>query len=213
MRVKLTNLTLHEKYSLRASAFTQAGLGPFSPPTAFKMDPALIKFSDVVTQPSGISDDLITEPWFVALLGIVVLALLLVFVGIVVYRRHWLSGSSNATAAKASRGPASLQRYDNMNRLDPDSMWSAAGDWKGVSSTGSGNGPQVKTNLHYNEQSVYAEVGESTTTSTCVDSFANNSGLNEPAPYATTTLAMQNRVRTLVSLSVHACHITSSLHN
>ena len=41
----LTNLSLNHEYTVRAVAFTKIGLGPFSPPIAFKMDPALIRYS------------------------------------------------------------------------------------------------------------------------------------------------------------------------
>ena len=46
----LANLTLNEEYSVRAVAFTNIGLGPFSPPTHFLMDPAYLKFT---VGPSG----------------------------------------------------------------------------------------------------------------------------------------------------------------
>ena len=45
----LTNLSLNEEYSVRAVAFTTIGLGPFSPPTHFLMDPAYLKFTVVPT--------------------------------------------------------------------------------------------------------------------------------------------------------------------
>ena len=41
----LANLSLNEEYSVRAVAFTNIGLGPFSPPTHFLMDPAYLKFT------------------------------------------------------------------------------------------------------------------------------------------------------------------------
>ena len=41
----LANLSLNEEYSVRAVAFTNVGLGPFSPPTNFLMDPAYLKFT------------------------------------------------------------------------------------------------------------------------------------------------------------------------
>ena len=202
MRFALLNLSLNEEYSVRASAFTNAGLGPFSPPVNFKMDPALIKYgSDVMSRPSGINGDLLSEPWFVALLGSIVFLLVLIFVGIILYRKFLLSGSSGVSGAKSGAG---MRHYEDMNRFgDADSIWAPAGGWKGVSTANSTpqhmQPPQVNA-LRYNEQSVYAEVGESGTTSTCVD---------DPAPYATTTLAMQNRVRTLVSYNFFSLLILS----
>ena len=84
-------------------------------------------------------------------------------------------------------------------------MW-VHGGWKMTSTTT----PEVKS-LKYTEQSLYAEVGESVGTgttcvdnngllTTCVESNVFNNGFGrDPEPYATTTLAMQNRVRNLVS--------------
>ncbi len=42
-RFVLANLTSGEGYAVRASAFTAAGLGPFSRPETFTVDPALIR--------------------------------------------------------------------------------------------------------------------------------------------------------------------------
>ena len=40
----LKNLSLGQEYIIRAVSFTKIGLGPFSSPLSFKMDPSLIKF-------------------------------------------------------------------------------------------------------------------------------------------------------------------------
>ena len=45
----LSNLSANHEYTVRAVAFTKIGLGPFSSPVAFKMDPALIRFSQTST--------------------------------------------------------------------------------------------------------------------------------------------------------------------
>ena len=53
------------------------------------MDPALVKYP-IVSHPGGDSaGDLVSEPWFVSLLGSVVFVLVLLFAGTVVYRRQW----------------------------------------------------------------------------------------------------------------------------
>ena len=41
----IANLSINHEYTVRAVAFTKIGLGPFSSPVSFKMDPALIKYS------------------------------------------------------------------------------------------------------------------------------------------------------------------------
>ena len=101
----LTNLTLNEEYTVRACAFTSAGLGPFSSPTSFQMDPTLVKYP-IVSHPDN--GDIITEPWFVALLGSIVFVLILIFIGVILYRKHYsLVHKSSAKTA---------QHYEDITR-------------------------------------------------------------------------------------------------
>ena len=93
----LANLTLGQEYTVRAVAFTKLGPGPFSSPEAFLMDPALIthhqRSQGDVAQGTGLAEGTLTdEPWFVALLGsVVVIFILVIFVGIITYRFVFLS--------------------------------------------------------------------------------------------------------------------------
>ena len=53
------------------------------------------------------------------------------------------------------------------------------------------------------EVSLYAEVGEASFNGRANFSSFGGSYRSEPAPYATTTLAMNNKMRTLVSWNIH----------
>ena len=60
------------------------------------MDPALVKYP-IVSHPGGDSaGDLVSEPWFVSLLGSVVFVLVLLFAGTVFYRRQWSRRTAKA---------------------------------------------------------------------------------------------------------------------
>ncbi len=218
----LANLSLNQEYSMRAVAFTKIGLGPFSPPAALVMDPLHLKL-DIAENGKGLGGhsernsiqigDVVSEPWFIALVTSVILVLTLIFVGIVIYRRHFAS----------RKLAAPLQCYEDLTRLNPqngngrlDTVWvnGNTSGWKEKEQ-------QQHNSLHYatgsatahhdlfsNPQSLYAEVGE-------VNVYNNNGLLTtfngssstanpqmrpgDPAPYATTTLAMQNRMRSMVS--------------
>ena len=212
----LTNLSLNQEYSLRAVAFTKIGLGPFSPPASLTMDPSHLKLdlTETGTGLGGHSErnsvqigDVVSEPWFIALVTSVILVMVLIFIGIVVYRRHFSSRKLSTP----------LQHYEDLTRLNPPngSVWingNSAG-WKEKEQQQQQQ-QQQHSSLHYatgsatahhemfnNQQSLYAEVGEI--------GVYNNNGLlttfngpmmrpSDPAPYATTTLAMQNRTRTMV---------------
>ena len=82
----LTNLSLGHEYTVRAVAFTKLGPGPFSAPEAFRMDPAMIRTTApdlVVSQDAAVT----TEPWFVALLGsVIVVSLAVAFAAVIAYR-------------------------------------------------------------------------------------------------------------------------------
>ena len=82
----LTNLSLGNEYTVRAVAFTKLGPGPFSAPETFRMDPAMIQTTapDLVVSQGA---DVTNEPWFVALLGsVIVVSLAVAFAGVVAYR-------------------------------------------------------------------------------------------------------------------------------
>ena len=191
----LTNLSMNEEYSVRAVAFTTIGLGPFSPPTHFLMDPSYLKFSLVPKQ----DEDVLSEPWFLALLGSVVFTvLLLIFVGIILYRKQWSRQKALCS------GPGSLQQhYEDMTRLHPgtsgNTIW-VNGGWKEKLQEQQQQQMNMRLPSENVDQGLYAEVGEAAAAkSHLMSTFASaHYRVNDPAPYATTTLAMQNRIRTLV---------------
>ncbi len=191
----LSNLTLNGNYVVRACAFTAAGNGPFSQPAAFAMDPALVRFPLVTHSNGNSNSSAMSEIWFVAiLLGVVVVILALVFVGIVVYRKRWGSKHrSKSLAHLTSAVPVAVQHQHYEARRGDE--W---GSWKDKNDYAEG-------------QDLYAEVKdvEEDRNNDLMANFngyarvTNGALVNEPAPYATTTLAMQNNnnriVRTVVS--------------
>jgi hypothetical protein len=182
----LTNLTSLEDYSVRASAFTKAGLGPFSAPSTFRPDPSLVP---AATDHIVVADNMVTEPWFVALLSSVVFVLALVFIGIVLYRKQWAHAHAKGHLATANH-------YEDMTRLNGDcgnastgSVWIHGNSWNSCKSKSNNNSVA--------EQALYAEVSDVHN--------AYDATKCDPAPYATTTIAMQGaRIRTLVSDSAHS---------
>jgi roundabout axon guidance receptor 2 len=205
----LTNLSLNEDYSVRTCALTNAGHGPFSDAVAFRMDPALVKYP-IISHPDANVGNLIGEPWFVALLGGIILALVLSFMGIVLYRRQWSQRKSLGHLA------VPVQRYEDMHHSQQqqqhqsETVW-INGNWK--QGTLDINKSVLDGGSYYKDgnasQDLYAEVGD------CDDigamstfNFSTRSTSDPAAPYATTTLAMQNKMRTLngstfVSLPQH----------
>ena len=154
-----------------------------------------MKFSLVPKQ----DEDVLSEPWFLALLGSVVFTvLLLIFVGIILYRKQWSRQKALCS------GPGSLQQhYEDMTRLHPgtsgNTIW-VNGGWKEKLQEQQQQQMNMRLPSENVDQGLYAEVGEAAAAkSHLMSTFASaHYRVNDPAPYATTTLAMQNRIRTLV---------------
>jgi len=184
----LEGLEPRETYSVRACALTAAGRGPFSfPPAEFKTDPELIRYPVVGNRAPG-AELAAREAWLAAaLMGASAAALAVGLAAVIAYRRHRCWGLAEArrtkslarlTAPSPARGAAgSSARYGEIG-------W----DWKS------------KAYAEEDDHALYAEVGEASATSEggLLSTF-NLGGVSDPAPYATTTLAMQNRTRNLVS--------------
>ena len=195
-RLMLANLSLGEDYTVRACAFTNAGLGPFSAPVRFRMDPSLVRRPVLNADSRLAAASVVSEPWFVALLGSVVFGIVLTFAGVIVYRRQWASKHAKALGGHlaASAVPVGLHDARQMHQQDHQ-VW-LGGGWKG--------GSNYEKNGYAEGQDLYAEVGDCGGGNgegllTTFNGFNGRNGCSDPAPYATTTLAMQNSVRTLVS--------------
>lgn len=84
----LANLTEGVTYTVSVAAINNAGMGPFSKPAVLRLDPITKKLDTSSTQRFPLDndhmDDFLTQPWFIVLLGIVLVILMLSF-GIMVF--------------------------------------------------------------------------------------------------------------------------------
>ena len=97
------------------------------------------------------------------------------------------------------------QHYEDMTRLSPNNSIWINGGWKEKLQ----QQEQLNNPYNHEQHGLYAEVGEAAANKHLLSTFGSVSGVgnhttpyhrnNDPAPYATTTLAMQNKVRTMVS--------------
>ena len=133
--------------------------------------------------------------------------LVLVFVGIILYRKQW-SKQKGHHGSSSLGGQLTLpvsQHYEDMTRLSPNNSIWINGGWKEKLQ----QQEQLNNPYNHEQHGLYAEVGEAAANKHLLSTFGSVSGVgnhttpyhrnNDPAPYATTTLAMQNKVRTMVS--------------
>ena len=128
--------------------------------------------------------------------------LVLVFVGIILYRKQWSKQKGHGSLVGGQLTLPVSQHYEDMTRLSPNNSIWVNGGWKEKLQ----QQQQQELNNPYNHEQhgLYAEVGEAANKHllSTFGSAGNHTTYrnNDPAPYATTTLAMQNKVRTMVKL-------------
>ena len=195
------NLTLYQTYVIRTAAFTNVGHGPFSDRLEFTMDPDTM-INMILANPNGDLglEELTSQTWFIAFIGSVLFVLVLMFILVIIYRRY--------------RGPQKhLSPHQNVplhHRLQDSCHYATTGDqtlWMQNSWQQAMEKQQFIQNKNYQpatdhpHETLYAEVGEASfgPRNNFTSFGGSGSYRSDPAPYATTTLAMNNKMRTLVS--------------
>ncbi|XP_053666292.1 roundabout homolog 1 [Anopheles marshallii] len=148
----LANLTEGVTYTVSIAAATSAGMGPFSNPATLRLDP-ITKQLDQTSHRYPINhnnmDDILTQPWFIAILGCILVLMMLSFGAMVfVKRKHMMMKQSALTALRAhsAGGVVKIPRNDSLWMNPSGMMW-------GYQSTG-------RSKDHIQD---YAPVGASTT--------------------------------------------------
>merc|ERR1719305_449764 len=210
--ITLTNLTLHQIYVIRAVAFTKLGNGPFSAPTTFKMDPDNIVNVILANPGDGFGmEDLTTQTWFIAFISSILFVLVLLFILVIIYRRvrgpqKALAHHTLPPAARVTDGTGQFHNHHH-HHGQSDTMW-MSNSWQQAMEKQSFIHTQERQmeqeKLYSNQEpSLYAEVGEAAfglgrhNLSSFGGSYRSGGVISEPAPYATTTLAMNSKMRTL----------------
>ncbi|XP_055598620.1 roundabout homolog 1-like [Uranotaenia lowii] len=95
----LSNLTAGVTYTVSVAARTGAGLGPFSRPASLRLDP-ITKQLDQSSYRFPINhdnqDDILTKPWFIVLLGLVLAFILLISGAIIFIKRRQIMMKQSA---------------------------------------------------------------------------------------------------------------------
>uniref|UniRef100_A0A182Q5Y2 Roundabout n=1 Tax=Anopheles farauti TaxID=69004 RepID=A0A182Q5Y2_9DIPT len=116
----LANLTEGVTYTVSIAAATSAGMGPFSNPATLRLDP-ITKQLDQTSHRYPINhnnmDDVLTQPWFIAVLGSILVLMMLSFGAMVfVKRKHMLMKQSALAALRAhpAGGVVKIPRNDSL---------------------------------------------------------------------------------------------------
>lgn len=86
----LANLTSGVTYSVSVAATTAIGAGAFSTPAILRLDPNTRKLDQGFTRypiNHNLADDIITQTWFIVLLGSIIAVIVFLFGAMVLFRR------------------------------------------------------------------------------------------------------------------------------
>ncbi|XP_055637458.1 roundabout homolog 2-like [Toxorhynchites rutilus septentrionalis] len=217
----LANLTEGVTYTVSIAAATAAGMGPFSGPATLRLDP-VTKQLDQTSHRYPINhdnmDDIVTKPWFIAVLGTILALMMLSFGAMVFVKRKQMMMKQSALASIRGHHSTGVLKFPTLPQnndgywTDPSGMiWRHPAqpkdhiqDYAPVCTTSTIVADQNNRNryvgIDYNEYpSDYAEVSSfSPNNKTIVCDNASKapseySGTRSPAPYATTTLIGNSR--------------------
>jgi hypothetical protein len=97
--IMLTNLTEGVTYTVSVAAINRIGAGPYNQPAILRLDPITKKLETSFTYRFPLhndhADDFLTKPWFIILLGTILVIMMLAF-GVMVFikRKHILMKQS-----------------------------------------------------------------------------------------------------------------------
>ncbi|KAL7043559.1 hypothetical protein ACKWTF_001570 [Chironomus riparius] len=202
--IMLANLTEGVTYTVSVAAINRIGIGPYSTPAFLRLDPITKRLDTSFTYRFPLNndhmDDFLTQPWFIILLGTILVIMMLSF-GIMVFikRKHMLMKQSafNGLAGPAAGGAVKIQNVPGGNdgywldpsgiiwRPNPRSKGSLIADYAPVCTS------TTTTTLPVDEETTARArfMGEYTDyPADYAEVSSYQSGQQSPAPYATTTL-------------------------
>ncbi|KAL5281899.1 ROBO1.2 family protein [Megaselia abdita] len=119
----LANLTEGVIYSVSIAAGNRAGIGPYCSPANIRLDPMTKQLDPFINQRYPINhdhmDDVITRPWFIVLLGSILIVMMLSFGAMVfIKRKHMLMKQSAINQIRSGNHTNDMMKMPNLSRND-----------------------------------------------------------------------------------------------
>ena len=195
----LANLTEGVTYTVTIAAANSAGMGPYTDPATLRLDP-ITKTLDQSTHryPIHPKDDFVTQPWFIIILGAILVIMMLSFGIMVIAKRKQMmikkSALSSLRGATGVHKLTTMPRNDDGYWMDPNGiMWrhpkDQIQDYAPVCTTNTLPLEQNRPRFEYTEiPGEYAEVAAYGARNDENEKTSEYERTRSPAPYATTTL-------------------------
>ncbi|KAL7041295.1 hypothetical protein ACKWTF_000713 [Chironomus riparius] len=155
-KLMLTNLTAGVTYSVSVSASTKIGYGPYSSPSILRLDPSTNKLDQgYVRYPISrdYSDDIITQTWFIILLGSIIAIIVFLFGATVLFRKIQYIKHNSLTSVHGNHAIGTVRKFPtlplNANGvwIDPTGgVWRQATDVQSIPANGMNGEGNIPTN-------------------------------------------------------------------
>ncbi|CAD7086145.1 unnamed protein product [Hermetia illucens] len=121
----LANLTSGVTYYISVAAATRKGVGPFSQPATLRLDPKTKKLDQGYTRypiSRNISDDFLTQTWFIVLLGSIIAVIVFLFGAMVLFKRYQFIKQTSLGSIHGNHAIGTVRKF-------PTLPLNAAGVW------------------------------------------------------------------------------------
>ncbi|XP_055837660.1 protein sax-3 [Episyrphus balteatus] len=117
----LANLTEGVMYTVSVAGGNRAGIGPYCSPATLRLDPITKRLDPFINQRYPINqehvDDVLTQPWFIILLGTILAVMMLSFGAMVfVKRKHMLMKQSALNSIRGTHHPNDVLKMPSLSR-------------------------------------------------------------------------------------------------
>ncbi|XP_055589407.1 protein sax-3 [Uranotaenia lowii] len=136
-KLLLANLSAGVTYSVSIAASTRVGIGPFSSPSILRLDPHTKRLDQGYTRypiNHDYSHDILTQTWFIILLGSIIAIIVFLFGATVIFRRIQFMKHSSLNSMHGNHAIGTVRKFPTLP-LNPNGVWidPGGGVWRQAS--------------------------------------------------------------------------------
>ncbi|XP_053673917.1 protein sax-3 [Anopheles nili] len=136
-KLLLANLSAGVTYSVSIAASTRIGVGPYSIPSILRLDPHTKRLDHGYTRypiNHDYSHDILTQTWFIILLGSIIAIIVFLFGAIIIFRRIQFMKHSSLNNMHGNHAIGTVRKFPTLP-LNPNGVWidPGGGVWRQAS--------------------------------------------------------------------------------
>ncbi|XP_052894838.1 protein sax-3-like [Anopheles moucheti] len=124
-KLLLANLSAGVTYSVSIAASTKVGIGPYSIPSILRLDPHTRRLDHGYTRypiNHDYSHDILTQTWFIILLGSIIAIIVFLFGAIIIFRRIQFMKHSSLNNMHGNHAIGTVRKFPTLP-LNPNGVW------------------------------------------------------------------------------------------